>query len=88
VVKAFNTTGFENMRNSRFGETTATKFYAGDDSGTNKVIGQLARDLGFDPVDAGPVSQAKTLEILASFWGVLAYGQQMGRAIAFRRLSR
>ena len=26
-------------------------------------------DLGFDPVEAGPLSQAHTLEILASFWG-------------------
>lgn len=61
-------------------------FYAGDDSAAKKVIGQLAADLGFDPVDAGPLSQAKNLEILASFWGALAHGQKMGRAIAFRLL--
>jgi len=49
VVKAFNTTGFENMRNPRFGESNATMFYAGDDSAAKIIVGQLAADLGFDP---------------------------------------
>jgi len=88
VVKAFNTTGFENMQNPRFGHEAATMFYAGDDKEAKKLVGELASDLGFDPVDAGPLSQAHTLEILASFWGALAYGQQMGRGIAFRLLRR
>ena len=88
TVKAFNTTGFENMQNPKFSEGAATMFYAGDDPGAKRVVHGLAKDLGFDPVDAGGLAQAHALEILASLWGTLAYGQKMGRGIAFRLMRR
>jgi 8-hydroxy-5-deazaflavin:NADPH oxidoreductase len=88
VVKAFNTTGFENMENPKFGSEAVTMFYAGDNAEAKKVVHALARDLGFDPVDAGGLAQSHALETLASLWGTLAYGQKMGRGIAFRLLRR
>lgn len=88
VVKAFNTTGFENMANPNYGTEAATMFYAGDHALAKKVAHDLARDLGFDPVDAGGLKQAHTLEVLASFWGSLAYGQKLGRGIALRLLRK
>lgn len=88
VVKAFNTTGFENMQNPRYGENAVTMFYAGDDPEAKKVVHGLAKDLGFDPIDAGGLPKAHALEILASFWGNLAYAQKMGRGIAFRLMRR
>jgi 8-hydroxy-5-deazaflavin:NADPH oxidoreductase len=88
VVKAFNTTGFENMENPRFGGEAATMFYAGDHAVAKKVAHDLARDLGFDPVDTGGLKQAHSLEVLASFWGSLAYAQKLGRGIAFRLLRK
>jgi hypothetical protein len=88
VVKAFNTTGFENMQNPRYGEGAVTMFYAGDDMEAKKVVHGLAKDLGFDPIDAGGLAKAHALEIIASFWGNLAYGQKLGRGIAFRLMRR
>ena len=88
VVKIFNTTGFENMSNPRYGHEAATMFYAGDDAAAKQTAARLATDLGFDPVDAGPLANARFLESLAAFWGALAYGQKMGRGIAFRLLRR
>ena len=88
VVKAFNTTGFENMQNPRYGVAALTMFYAGEDSGAKKTVHNLAKDLGFDPIDAGGLKQSHALEILASFWGSLAYGQKMGREIGFKLLRR
>ena len=88
VVKAFNTTGFENMHNAKYADGAVTMFYAGDDAEAKKTVHQLAADLGFDPVDAGGLAQAYALEVLASLWGVLAYGQKMGRGIAFRLMRR
>lgn len=88
VVKAFNTTGFENMLNPRYGQEAVTMFYAGDNGDAKKVVHGLAEDLGFDPVDAGRLDQAHALEILASLWGSLAYAQEMGRGIAFRLMRR
>jgi NADPH-dependent F420 reductase len=88
VVKAFNTTGFENMRNPKYPDGAVTMFYAGDDADAKKKVHALAKDLGFDPVDAGGLPQSHALEVLASLWGTLAYGQKMGRGIAFRLIRR
>lgn len=48
----------------------------------------LAREIGFEPVDVGALSASKFLESLAGLWGQLAYGQGMGRNIAWRLLKR
>ena len=38
VVKAFNTTGFNNMKNPSFGSTKLTMLYVGDDESAKKVV--------------------------------------------------
>lgn len=88
VVKIFNTTGWENIADPVYGAMRATMFYAGDDPDAKNVAAGLAAEAGFDPVDAGPLSNADLLESLARLWGKLAYGQQMGRDIAFHLLRR
>jgi 8-hydroxy-5-deazaflavin:NADPH oxidoreductase len=65
-----------------------TMFYAGDDSAAKATAAQLAADLGFDPIDGGPLPNARFLEALASFWVTLAYSQKLGRDIGFRLLRR
>jgi len=88
VVKIFNTTGANNMANPDFHGTAATMFYCGDDADAKTVASRLATELGFDPVDAGKLEQARLLEPLALLWIRLAYVQQMGREIAFKLLRR
>ncbi|HEX3126707.1 MAG TPA: NADPH-dependent F420 reductase [Thermoanaerobaculia bacterium] len=89
VVKIFNTTGFKNMDNPRYGDDRVTMFYCGDDAEAKKVAAGLAEDLGFEPVDAGPLSEARSLEYLALLWIHLAYGQpKLGPGIAFKLIRR
>ena len=88
VVKIFNTTGYENMVNPKYGGEGLTMLYAGDDLEAKQIAHQLAADLGFEPQDAGPLANAHSLEVLASLWGVLAYRQKLGRDIGFRLLHR
>jgi hypothetical protein len=83
VVKIFNTTGFGNMANPRYGELRATMFYAGDDSQAKDAAHLLAAGLGFDPIDAGPLRNARLLEPLACLWIDLAMMRGHGRDIAF-----
>ncbi len=83
VVKIFNTTGFGNMANPRYGDLRTTMFYAGDDSHAKEVAHLLAAGLGFDPIDAGPLSNARLLEPLACLWIDLAMMRGHGRDIAF-----
>ncbi len=86
VVKAFNTTGSANMENPVFGTTKVTMMYAGDDDGAKKIAHQLIGDIGFDPVDAGPLKNARYLEPLAMLWINLFF--QMKQDIAFQLIKR
>jgi 8-hydroxy-5-deazaflavin:NADPH oxidoreductase len=88
VVKIFNSTGFENMQNPRYPEGRLTMFYAGDDAAAKATASVLAADLGFEGQDCGSLSQSYLLEVLASLWGTLAYGQQLGRGFGFRLVKR
>lgn len=88
VVKIFNTTGFKNMDDPRFGDDRATMFYCGDDAEAKKVAATLAEGLGFEAVDAGPLAEARSLEYLALLWIHLAYVQKLGPGIAFKLMRR
>jgi 8-hydroxy-5-deazaflavin:NADPH oxidoreductase len=88
VVKAFNTTGAETMAEPRFGELRASMLLCGDDAQAREVAKGLARDLGFDDVDAGALSRASLLEGLARLWITLAMQEGHGRGIAFSLLRR
>jgi 8-hydroxy-5-deazaflavin:NADPH oxidoreductase len=78
VVKIFNTTGAGNMADSRYGPIPVTMLHAGDDAGAKAVAAHLARDLGFDPIDLGPLTASRLLEPLALLWITLAHRQKLG----------
>ena len=88
VVKIFNTTGYSNMANPRYPEGAVTMIYAGDDAEAKKIAAQLAADLGFDPIDGGPLIKARLLEPLAALWIHLAVFQGLGTDFAFRLVKR
>ena len=86
VVKAFNTIGYNVMADPSFGEDRAVLFYAGDDAEAKSKVAGLATELGFDAVDAGPLTQARVLEPFALLWISLAMAR--GREMAFKYLRR
>ncbi|MGH3930751.1 MAG: NAD(P)-binding domain-containing protein [Pseudonocardiaceae bacterium] len=47
---------------------------------------QLERLAGFEPVDAGPLKNARYIEPMGMLFLQLAYGQQMGTSIATKLL--
>jgi len=88
IVKAFNTTGYENLADADFGNERPTMFICGDDSKANGIVAVLANDLGFDPVITGPLIHARYLEPMAMLWIDMAMKQGMGRDIAFRLIKK
>lgn len=88
VVKAFNTTGFPNMADPKYPDGAATMFICSDDADAKSRAATLARDLGFEVVDAGPLSNARLLEPMAMLWIYLAVKMGMGTNIAFRLMKR
>jgi len=87
VVKAFNSVGYNTMAEPVFGDERAVMFYCGDDTGAKQTVRDLAAQLGFDPVDAGPLNRARLLEPFALLWISLAYGGY-SREIGFRFMRR
>jgi NADPH-dependent F420 reductase len=88
VVKAFNTVGAEVMADARYPDGHAVLPVAGDDASAKATALALARDLGFEPVDAGPLAMARCTEPFAMLWIKLALVQGLGRRFAFRLLRR
>ena len=86
VVKAFNTVFAQHMDSGRLGDTPLTAFVAGDDAGAKTSVLELAREIGFDAVDAGPLKNARLLEPLAFFNIQLGYALGMGTQIGFKLL--
>lgn len=88
VVKIFNTTGFNNMADPIYGGRPVTMFYCGDDAEAKKTARGLAEAIGFAPVDAGPLSNARLLEPVAMLWVWLAVKGGLGREFAFQVAKR
>jgi predicted dinucleotide-binding enzyme len=82
VVKALNTAFAELMETGQVEGQPLTAFVAGDDDGARSTVMELARDIGFDPVNAGPLRNARLLEPLGvlnvQLGYVLGYGAQGG----------
>jgi len=88
VVKIFNTIGYNMMENPSFNGRPATMFYRGDDPDSKRTAASLEADLGFDPVDAGPLAQARLLEPLAWLWISMAVKLGCGRDMALHLMRR
>lgn len=81
LVKAFNTIGFENYGTASTRSIPAAMFVAGDDEDAKRVAMDLARQIGFEPEDAGGMANAKVLEEMVKVW--MALVQTHGRTVAF-----
>jgi predicted dinucleotide-binding enzyme len=88
VVKCFNTTGSDNMANSKYGNDRVVMFLAGDDAAARKTVTKLGEDLGFEMIDAGNLQVARLLEPVALLWIHLAFKGGFGRNFAFKLLRR
>jgi predicted dinucleotide-binding enzyme len=88
VVKCFNQTGWENMAGVPFPTGQPVMFVAGDDVTAKMAVRGLARDAGFEDVDAGGLAVSALLENLAMLWIHLMVKQGAGRSFAFGLLRR
>jgi predicted dinucleotide-binding enzyme len=84
VVKAFNTVFAQNQSTGRIGTEALTLFVAGDNAKAKQAVMQLGKDIGFEPVDAGPLKAARYLEPMAMLMISLGYGLGMGTCIGYR----
>ena len=84
VVKAFNYVFAQNQSTGKAGKEQLTAFIAGDDLKAKQTVAQLAGDIGFEPVDCGPLKAARYLEAMAIMIISLAYSYGMGTKIGYK----
>jgi len=83
VVKAFNTVLAPNHARPVLGGVRQSVPVAGDDLAAKKTVQELGTQLGFDTVDAGPLSSARYLEPVAALLVQVAYGGGAGPTVGF-----
>ena len=86
VFRAFNSLGWENFEDSRFGETEADLFYCGPDDEARPVVEALIKDVGPRPVWVGDLDQVQLVDAVGLLWVTLAIRRGMGRRLAFKLL--
>jgi hypothetical protein len=88
VISAFSTVPsevlFDVFRRKRRTRRRPSLLYCGDDGDAKKVAARLIRDVGFEPVDAGPLRIARYIEPFSLAVAQLAYEGDAGPEIAYR----
>jgi 8-hydroxy-5-deazaflavin:NADPH oxidoreductase len=87
IVSAFGTVPSEvlfGVFGARRKKKRPSLLYCGDHQGAKDAAAALIRDVGFDPVDAGPLSMARNMEPFTLLIGQLAYEGDEGPEIAYR----
>ena len=87
VVAAFGTVPSEvlfGVFEAKHQSTRPSLVYCGDDHGAKEITARLIRDVGFDPVDAGPLRIARYMEPFTLLIGQLAYEVDGGPELAYR----
>lgn len=69
VVKAFNTMGWETMLDPDASGGPVTVPIVGNDDDAKAFVAELARGLGLEPIDLGPIRYAHAIESLYLLWG-------------------
>lgn len=88
VFKTLNQTGAENMAEAHAFPQQPVMFVAGDDAARKPEAMKLVGDLGFQPVDAGPLRISRLLEPFAMLWIDLALKRGQDRDFAFSIIRR
>lgn len=88
VYRAFNSLGWENFANPVFDGIQADLFYCGPAGAGQAAVEGLIRDVGLRPMRLGDLSQIGLVDTVGALWFALAFGQGMGRELAFKVLTR
>ena len=73
-----------NLSTAKIPDQQLTAFIARDNDEAKRTVMKLTRDMGFDPVDCGPLKMARSLEIMGNMLINLAFTYGMGNKIGYK----
>jgi len=86
-VRAFNTLGWENFAEPRYGGVPADLFFTASDGDADAATA-LIRDVGLRPIRVGGDDAAGVVDGVARLWFALVFGRGHDRRLAFRVLDK
>jgi predicted dinucleotide-binding enzyme len=84
VAGAFTSVASASIRKIESYRERPTVFVVGDDPSLKATVLTLAKEMGFDSLDAGPLYAARFTEALGFLWTAAAFEGGAGEMIAFR----
>jgi predicted dinucleotide-binding enzyme len=88
LYRAFNSVGWENFADARYGDDTGDLLYSGPDSESRAVVAELIGATGLRPVWVGDNDQAQLVDNFVALWFTLAFDRGWGRNLGFKLLTR
>ncbi|GAB4417147.1 MAG: NAD(P)-binding domain-containing protein [Bacteriovoracaceae bacterium] len=88
VIKAFNTVGFNIMKEPVLEGRKSVMYFCGNDEKSRHLVQELINEVGFFPIEAGDIKSSRLLEPFALLWISSAYKYGLGREFAFSLIKR
>jgi 8-hydroxy-5-deazaflavin:NADPH oxidoreductase len=88
VFRAFNSTGWENFAQPKYGDQDLDHFYAGPDNEARPVVEQLIAEAGLHPVWVGGLETASLVDALGKLWVTLVFQRGYPRSMALQLIQR
>jgi predicted dinucleotide-binding enzyme len=87
LYRAFNSLGWENFADGRYGELTGDMLYSGP-ADSKDTVEELIRTTDLRPIWVGDNDKAKVVDDFVTLWFTLAFERGMGRNLGFKILTR
>ena len=88
LYRAFNSLGWENFADARYGEDVGDMLYSGPAGEAQPVVEELIGTTGLRPVWVGDNDKAQIVDNFVALWFTLAFDRGWGRNLGFKLLTR
>jgi 8-hydroxy-5-deazaflavin:NADPH oxidoreductase len=88
LFRAFNSLGWENFADARYGNDTGDMLYSGPAGEAQHTVEELIAATGLRPIWVGDNDKAQIVDNFVALWFTLAFDRGWGRNLGFKLLTR
>jgi len=88
LFRAFNSLGWENFADSRYGDQHADMLYCGPAGDAQQLVAELIKATGLGPIWVGDNDKVQVVDNFVVLWFTLAFERGLGRNLGFKLLTR
>lgn len=88
LFRAFNSLGWENFADARYGDVTGDMLYSGPAGQAQHIVEDLIAATGLGPIWVGDNDKAQIVDNFVTLWFTLAFERGLGRNLGFKILTR